>query len=805
MTGTTEWRAFGPPGTGKTTWLAEKAEFSVERFGEDQVSVCSLTRAAIREAVGRDLPIDPDNVTTLHARCKRALNAPAPAETLIPDFIEEHRRSPQLIGERAFPPGMLRGVYLDDEEEDTPTAGNGSSHYEVANILRQQQVHPDHWPPEVRTWYEAWRDFCESTGHLDYTGWLEEALAMRPLPPQQVVYIDEAQDHTPLQLAVIRSWNTRHAILIGDDDQCHPSGEQILTADRGYVPISELDPETDYLIAWDRNNNEMRKRVRFRRANRPYSGTILTLRTENGTTRVTPNHRLRVRWRADSRDSHLVYLMRRGDTWRVGTTRFYKYQGEKGIFGPSARARAERADALWILQHFDSAIDARLYEDQVAVRWGISKMVFNPDSYPENAGYTQEIVDDHHQSIRQWSRPVACLESHGRDPRYPLWVPSNKKVKFGQRTSFSVYAANADPALMELPESVEAECPRWSLFTREVDLHDGPVWSLEVPRYHTYVANGVVVENCIYEWSGAVPDRFFLPELPDGREMVLSQSYRVPRAVHAVAMDWIQKLGPRRRQKAYAPRPEEGKLIHEQLSSAWGVEELLNSIEAIPGTHMILTTAGYMLDEIIGQMRTEGVPFHNPYRTSNKRWNPLATPRERMEAYLTDPWTGADIVKWATILKREEVFVRGEAEAFLDWCKDEPETIVPDERLEEVFQEGPLWRARKGDLTLLRDHRRKGVSGSWDYAFRVMERPRAERDPRTIVGTIHSVKGGEADHVWLFPDLSWSAWKEYQDITTRDRTVRTIYVGMTRAREALHLCSPSDSPGYVYWPRKETA
>ena len=59
-------------------------------------------------------------------------------------------------------------------------------------------------------------------------------------------------------------------------------------------------------------------------------------------------------------------------------------------------------------------------------------------------------------------------------------------------------------------------------------------------------------------------------------------------------------------------------------------------------------------------------------------------------------------------------------------------------------------------------------------------------DPKFLVGTIHSVKGGEADVVILMPDLSSAGWQEYQEYgPKRDSIIRLFYVGMTRAKETL--------------------
>ena len=63
--------------------------------------------------------------------------------------------------------------------------------------------------------------------------------------------------------------------------------------------------------------------------------------------------------------------------------------------------------------------------------------------------------------------------------------------------------------------------------------------------------------------------------------------------------------------------------------------------------------------------------------------------------------------------------------------------------------------------------------------------------PKVVVGTIHSVKGGQADVVYLFPDLSRSGDAGFnQGGADRDAVIRLFYVGMTRAREKLYICQP---------------
>ncbi len=73
---TAEYRIFGPPGTGKTTNLTRQIRRAVERFGQDSVLVTSFSRTAAAELAGRDLPLSPDRIGTLHSHCFHALGCP---------------------------------------------------------------------------------------------------------------------------------------------------------------------------------------------------------------------------------------------------------------------------------------------------------------------------------------------------------------------------------------------------------------------------------------------------------------------------------------------------------------------------------------------------------------------------------------------------------------------------------------------------------------------------------------------------------------------------------------------------------
>jgi superfamily I DNA/RNA helicase len=54
---------------------------------------------------------------------------------------------------------------------------------------------------------------------------------------------------------------------------------------------------------------------------------------------------------------------------------------------------------------------------------------------------------------------------------------------------------------------------------------------------------------------------------------------------------------------------------------------------------------------------------------------------------------------------------------------------------------------------------------------------------------LHSVKGAQADVVYLFPDLSQAADAQYQQHgSPRDSVIRVFYVAATRTYERLYIC-----------------
>jgi len=321
-------------------------------------------------------------------------------------------------------------------------------------------------------------------------------------------------------------------------------------------------------------------------------------------------------------------------------------------------------------------------------------------------------------------------------------------------------------------------------------------------------------DQTIFAWAGASPEAILDPEIPDDHKVFLKQSIRVPRAVRAVAERLIRQVS-RRQQKTYSPRPADGEV--QRFSQAgyrspeyWILKTAEQHIKDGKSI-MFLTSCSYMLRPLIAVLRKSGIPFHNPHRKSNGFWNPLRTgsrksAANRLLALLAGHpgfgdghrrWRFSDLALWTEWLRRDGVLVPGAMEAI---SANAPQQEVSHDFLEIVFE--PEVRARlraalggnpRALLNWWRDRLapefRKRVQFPSDVAMlrspQVLRRP-----PQVVVGTIHSVKGGQADVVYLFPDLSKAGDAQYRQCgPPRDSVIRTFYVGATRARETLYICS----------------
>ncbi len=321
-------------------------------------------------------------------------------------------------------------------------------------------------------------------------------------------------------------------------------------------------------------------------------------------------------------------------------------------------------------------------------------------------------------------------------------------------------------------------------------------------------------DQTIYEWTGASPEAVLDPPVPDDHIIVLKQSYRVPRAVHTVAESLIRTVS-RRQTKEYLPRDWEG-CVSGTGGCGWAGPE--RSVLGVTEQHlgwgqsvMYLASCGYMLSPYIAALRRAGIPYHNPYRKTSGTWNPLSSRKpgsssNRVLAMLAAhpamgeqarPWTFADVHLWTGWMGSQGVLKRGAKRRIAEADQYAVATVAD---LDRLFEPGPLESLLDtfdGDQSALLSWWQSCIASAHlkrlQFPLQVVAKcgTRAlATEPKVIVGTIHSVKGGEADVVILVPDLSTGGHESYYRRPSRDAVTRLFYVGLTRARDRVYVCSP---------------
>jgi len=271
-------------------------------------------------------------------------------------------------------------------------------------------------------------------------------------------------------------------------------------------------------------------------------------------------------------------------------------------------------------------------------------------------------------------------------------------------------------------------------------------------------------DQAIFRWNGADVDYFI--SLPGGSE-VLEQSYRIPSSVHTLAESIVNRIG-RRFPKTYRPRQEVG-----SISRISEIREL----DMATGSWLIMAQANYMLSPLATELKNLGYLFErNGQRSISERlslavngWEALrkgraidkktaekmyslmsgnnkhvARGKKKIQGERTDTYTLEELREHHGLLIDKDL-------AWFDALD-----LIPDQ-----------------DIVYVKALLRKGE--------------KFNAHPRIKLSTIHGTKGGEADNVVLFTDLTAAALQ-----TQADDLHRVFYVGVTRTRERLFIVDPED-------------
>lgn len=306
-------------------------------------------------------------------------------------------------------------------------------------------------------------------------------------------------------------------------------------------------------------------------------------------------------------------------------------------------------------------------------------------------------------------------------------------------------------------------------------------------------------DQAIFTFQGGKPD--LLIDF-SGDEVVLDRSYRLPRTVHRIA-DYLIGQNLQRRAKLFRPREDDGSI---DLIDRHAVKTL----DFSSGSWFILCRN----KQFLNRPPQRG----NPYKASGFVWDlidraiPFRNLRGRGGTNPLEPDAKLRAAATLTRLADGHTITLGELDKALDhipskvgntpiWEHGGKKRVTdlrrgnPDEVVHRIdlaalgATETFCWALDHDPLQPLNvsPSRKRALSALYDrHGSGVFN-----RTPNVTLGTIHSVKGGEADNVVVDLSMGGRTWQAFQSGQAEEER-RVFYVGITRARQALYVVPSAD-------------
>ncbi len=316
-------------------------------------------------------------------------------------------------------------------------------------------------------------------------------------------------------------------------------------------------------------------------------------------------------------------------------------------------------------------------------------------------------------------------------------------------------------------------------------------------------------DQVVYAWQGADPDLLLDESVDD--DVILPNSYRLPSEIlHAVNQEvsHIEK----RQEKDLEPRKEGGTVEAIQNRSMLDLtREVVRTVDESDETVMVLFRARYQMFQFIDEFIDEGIPFK--CLTDQRMWTDrLCQYVEAIELLAEDESINGLQARRLADMLADSAFGTGERDDLFEELDSREEESDVDDIVDLAIEPGlirehapftPDPPAAADMLRKVTQFQERSVNAYFNSHYEGMDYDRVR------LGTIHSAKGREADHVFVATDLTEkvveqmaaTAEQENKPIpgdveftkhtspvpTMTDNERRVFYVGMSRARERLVL------------------
>ncbi|MGK2948908.1 MAG: UvrD-helicase domain-containing protein [Acidimicrobiales bacterium] len=422
-------------GSGKTRVLTHRIAHLIRDHGVSPFEILAITftnKAAdeMKHRVGALVgPVAEKMwVSTFHSACVRILRRDAdrlgyPKAFTIYDQADANRLTGYVIRDlgldvKRFPP---RSVHA------TISAAK-NDHIGVEAYAERAQVI---YERKIADIYREYQARLQRAGAMDFDDLLGMTVTLFQNHPDVLesyrrrfkhVMVDEYQDTNTVQneMVLLLTKEHRNVCVVGDGDQCLPSGTMISTPS-GKKPIEEIEVGDEVLGTGGRFE-QVPGRVTHVQVGE-WSGRQYFVRAGGHTLQGTPHHIVFADTMLD-RDKWVVYLMHKHDRgWRIGVTRTVRVDGKgQAQPGPRVRINQEHADELWFLEVCETREDASMWEAFYAAQYGLPTAVFHGIGRKLLMG--EERLERLYDMLDTGTRAKELMEDLDIHPEFPHMRPT---------------------------------------------------------------------------------------------------------------------------------------------------------------------------------------------------------------------------------------------------------------------------------------------------------------------------------------------------------------------------------------------
>jgi superfamily I DNA/RNA helicase len=211
----------GPPGTGKTHRLMHYLDEELKKTDPEKIAYIAFSNAAVKVARER-IPNDNVYVSTMHSMGSQECGINTKTQLLKNEKWKGFKNYSRLCADLSFESRINVNGYVEHVNPHMKIiefARNKNISLERAAVELDLHYTTDIWLTEqIKADLDTYK---ESTGMIEYADMISKFVEEDKCPPLHAVFLDEAQDLSPLQWKMFFYIESRcdRSYIAGDDDQ----------------------------------------------------------------------------------------------------------------------------------------------------------------------------------------------------------------------------------------------------------------------------------------------------------------------------------------------------------------------------------------------------------------------------------------------------------------------------------------------------------------------------------------------------------------------------------------------------------